>query len=254
MSQQYLNPPIREAVCEFRYQEDGRWDSAAPGLIYSAMSNEFPRRLAGERSAVSPAPVAESPNLSSPGLPQLEMRIVHQSPLRFWREGDELGYIAVSPYRLSVHHFRPYPSWECLSGIVAKGVQAYQDVLNPKKVQRIGLRYINDIFFSQATVELEEFFDFYPFVGQNIPQDLTRFHCLVQFDFEGARDSLILQIGNGPNSESENAQITLDLDYFLARPDAFELTQSNEWLETAHANLVSVFEGCLKDSTRKLFR
>ena len=254
MSQLYSNPPIREAVCEFRYQDDGRWDSAAPGLIYSAMSSDFPRRLAGERPAAPPAPVAELPNLSSRGGPQLELRIFEQSPLRFWREGDEFGYIAVSPYRLSVHHFRPYPSWEVLSGIITQGAQAYQDVLNPKRVQRIGLRYINEINFSLASVELEEFFDFYPFVGQSIPQDLTRFHCLVQFDFEGARDSLILQIGNGPESESDNAQINLDLDYYLARPDAFELSQTNDWLQTAHANLESVFEGCLKDSARELFR
>ncbi len=254
MRQQYPNPPIREAVCEFRYQEDGHWDWAAPGLVYSALSNEFPQRLADEIPPTPVAPSVESPNLSSPGLQQLEMRFVPQRPLRFWRESDESGFIAVAPYRLGIHHFRPYPSWERFSEIIGKGARAYRDVLSPTKVQRIGLRYINDINLGRRFVGLEEFFDFYPFVGQNIPQTLSRFHCLVQIDFEDGRDSLTLQIANAPQPEEGNAQVILDLDYFLARPDTFELTETTKWLETAHANLENVFEGCLKDSARALFR
>ena len=95
--------------------------------------------------------------------------------------------------------------------------------------------------------------DFYPFVGANIPQNLTRFHCLVQMAFEDARDSLTLQIANPPQPVGENAQVVLDLDYFLARPENFELAEFTNWLENAHDNLESVFESCLKDSVRALF-
>jgi uncharacterized protein (TIGR04255 family) len=254
MSWQYPTPPIREVVCEFRYLEDGHWDGAGPGLVYSAMSTEFPRRLADERPASSAAPAVESPSLLPLGLQQLGLRFIPQRPLRFWREGDESGFIAVAPYRLGVHHFRPYPSWERFSEIIGKGAQAYQDVLKPTKVQRIGLRYINDINLGHMSVSVEEFFDFYPFVGHNIPQNLSRFHCLVQIDFEDARDSLTLQVASAPQPEGQNAQVILDLDYFLAQPDNFELTETTQWLEKAHANLQSVFEGCLKDSARALFR
>ena len=254
MSREYPNPPIREAVCEFRYQEDGHWDWASPGLVYAAMSDEFPRRLVDEKPETPAAPVVESPDLLSPALQQLEMRFVRQGPLRFWRESDESGYIAVAPYSLGVHHFRPYPSWVHLSEIIWKSAQAYQDVLSPTKIQRIGLRYINDIHLDESAIDLAEFFNFYPFVGSNIPQDLSRFHCLVQMDFEDARDSLTLQIANAPQLEGRNARIILDLDYFLAQPNALELTETKEWLETAHANLESVFEGCLKDSARASFR
>ena len=160
----------------------------------------------------------------------------------------------MAPYRLGVHHFRPYPSWERLSDIIGKGAQAYQEVLKPTQVQRIGLRYINDFNLGQMPVSLEEYFDFYPFVGHNIPQHLSRLHCLVQIDFENARDALTLQIANAPQTERQNAQIILDLDYFLAQPDNFELTETTQWLEKAHANLESVFEGCLKDSARALFQ
>ena len=252
MSQQYQNPPIREAVCEFRYQEGTHWDWAAPGQIYAALASEFPRRLPIEQGNGSPN--VQLSQVSPPVLQQLVLRLGFQGEARFWRESDESGHIAVSPYRLGVHHRKPYPSWKGFSEIIGKCAKAYQEVLKPTKVQRIGLRYINDINLGRGTVELEDFFDFYPFVGHTISQNLSRFQCMIQINFEDARDSLTLQIMRTRQPEGGNAQVTLDLDYFLVQPDSIELSETTEWLETAHSNLESVFEGCLKDSARELFR
>ena len=254
MGQQYPNPPIREVICEFRYQEDGKWDGASPGLVYSAMKDEFPRRLVEAKPAVPAVPPAEPPNLLPPGIQQLGLRVISEPSLRFWRETDESGFFTVAPYRLAVSHSKPYPSWEGFSQIIHQGVRAYQDVLDPLKVIRIGLRYINLINLGQTSARLEDFFEFYPFVGSGIPQGLSGFHCLVQIGFEDGRDTLVLQIANNAGSEGLDAEVILDLDYFLAQPDDFEFAETAEWLENAHSNLESVFEGCLKDSARMLFQ
>ena len=255
MSQQYPNSPIREVVCEFRYQEDGHWDGAAPGLVYSALRSEFPRRLPDEKPDVGVGSSSESSNLLPPQLQQLGLglRVVTHGPLRFWKEDDDTGYIAVAPYVLSIHHFKPYPSWAGLSEIVNKAAAAYRQVLNPKKVQRIGLRYINHINIGTNPVALEEYFDFYPFVGPNMPQNLSRFHCLVELEFEDFRDSLIVRIGSEQDPQESEGHIVLDLDYFLAQPEQLDLESAPDWLEQAHANLKSVFEGCLKDPVREVF-
>ena len=256
MSLQYPNSPIREVVCEFRFQEDGSWDGAAPGLVYSALREEFPRRLAESQPAFGVEASIEQPSLFPPQQQQLGfgMRVVTHGPLRFWREGDDSGYIAVSPYRLSIHHSQPYPSWERLRDIVYKGVEAYRGVLRPSRVERIGLRYINDIKFGSPQVKLEDYFDFYPLIGVSLPQEFFRFHCFVQFDFEDKRDSLILQISSKPDPVLEEVVIVLDLDYFLADASKLSIEETTDWIEKAHANLESVFEGCLKDRVRELFR
>ena len=101
---------------------------------------------------------------------------------------------------------------------------------------------------------LEDFFEFYPFLGGNLPQTPSRFHCMAQIDFEDARDSLNLQIFSIRRPQVPNVGVTLDLDYFLVQPDNFELGETTKWLETAHANVESVFEGCLKDPARMLFQ
>ncbi len=223
-------------------------------MVYSALQGEFPRRLVEERQATPSAASAEVPNLLPPGIQQLGLRLVPEASLRFWRETDDLGYFSVAPYRFAVSHSRPYPSWESFSQIIHRGVQAYQEVLDPSRINRIGLRYINVIDLGQISAQIDEFFDFYPFVGDDIPQDVSRFHCLIQTGFEENRDSLILQIANTAGSEGQSVEVILDLDYFLAQSENFELDEVPDWLERAHTNLQSVFEGCLKDSARSLFQ
>ena len=72
-------------------------------------------------------------------------------------------------------------------------------------------------------------------------------------DFENGLDSLKLQIANAQLNNMQGHRIILDLDYFLARPQNFALSGTSDWLEKAHVNLESIFEGCLKDSARLLF-
>ena len=256
MSPQYPNPPIREAVCEFRYKEDGHWDGASPGLIYSALSDEFPRRLAGETPNASSISPVESPNLLPAELQQMGfgLRVGPTGSLRFWREGDDSGYISVAPYRVSVHLFKPYPSWASFRDNIKRCVQTYRDVHNSAEIQRIGLRYINDIYINRESVSLEEFFNFYPFVGSNIHQELSGFQCSVQFRFAEGQDFLNLHMGSASDTDGQNPKVILDLDYFLARPELIKTENNLDWLEQAHTNLEGAFEGCLKDSTRALFQ
>ena len=254
MTQQYPNPPVREVVCEFRYEENGAWDGASPGMVYAALRDEFPRRLVEGRPAPPPELSAQVSRVLPPGIQQVGLQVVPELPLRFWREGDESGVFSVAPYRLAVSHFRPYPCWEGFKELILKGVEAYQGVLNPTNVSRIGLRYINDVNVGQLPVRLEEFFNFYPFVGTTVGRDLSRFHCLVQMPFEDGRDSLLLQMVSKPPSEEQGVEVVLDLDYFLAPQNHLELDETTEWLERAHTNLQGVFEGCLTESARELFR
>ena len=254
MSRKYPNPPLREVICEFRFEEDGNWDGAVPGLIFAAMRDEFPHRLPAENLVPPTAPAHESPSPSQQALQRLELRVGPPETLRFWRSTDDSGHFVLGPYRLAVRHFSPCPSWQRFSEIAAKGFQSYRDVLKPNKVQRIGLRYINAVDLGQTEASLEEFFEFYPFLGDNMPQVLSGFHCQVEIPFEKARDMLTLRLSQIRRPEGKNIEVSLDLDYFLADPVSFELAQTMEWLELGHTNILSVFEGCLKDPARMLFQ
>lgn len=253
MGRQYKNPPIKEAVCEFRFQSGDSWDMAVPGLIYAELKNEFPRRLpnavegAGIRITSKPG---GQPEISYEVDEQFKQSINQQQGLRFWREESEDGLILVAPNRLAVTQFPPYPSWDGFLPIIRKAFDAYRSTANPKSIERIGLRYINDVTFDLPRVDLEDFFEYHPFIGNRLPEDFNTLQMSVVFLFNGERDALRLQISTVPG---QNVVVRLDLDYSLIKPEGVPLERVPEWLQEAHDNLENVFEGCLKPSVRALF-
>jgi uncharacterized protein (TIGR04255 family) len=253
MSIQYKNPPIREVVCEFRFQEGSPWDLSVPGLIYSKMSDEFPRKLISQTPEISTTIVGAPEGRAQQTLRQLSVGLIHDS-LRFWRSEDDFGFISVATNRISVSHSRPYPSWEVLLPIIMRTFNAYKDTAQPKGLQRIGLRYINEIYFDLSNIDLEDYFDFYPFQGPGLPQNIASFNCSIGSLFNDNRDGLRLQMTSPTLQQPGGVTVLLDLDYFLHEPLSVDLENVSDWLNSAHKQIEDTFEGCLKDSLRAKFQ
>ena len=295
MKRQYKNPPIKEAVCEFRFASGATWDMAVPGLIYAELRADFPRRLqnvvqttgirisAGHRGhqrrhadhqqRVGQSQADQRPirlqidqihrldTVRQPGQPEITTQVDERfredisqlQGLRFWREETEDGLIVVAPNKLAISQYPPYPSWDGFNPIIQQAFNAYSMVAQPKGVERIGLRYINDITFELETVELGDYFEFFPKLGPNLPQDFTQLRMSLVISFNDNRDALRLQLLTSPEELDEHVRIRLDLDYYLLEPDAVPLERVSDWLQQAHDNLEEVFEGCLKEAVRVKF-
>ena len=253
MQRRYNNPPIKEAVCEFRFQSGESWDMAVPGLIYSELKNDFPRRIPnivqGVGIRVTAGPGGQ-PQISTDVDEQFKQNISQLQGLRFWREETEDGLILVAPNKLSISHYPPYPSCNGFYPIIRQAFNAYCTTAQPKGLDRIGLRYINEIAFDVSTVELEDYFEYYPYLGSDLPQDFNSLQMSITIPFNAERDSLRLHISTVPG---EGVVVRLDLDYSLTKSDAVSLDQALDWLQEARDNLEKVFEGCLKDSVRAMF-
>ena len=244
MSKQYQTPPLREAVCEFRFKQDSTWDLAIPGLIYAELAKDFPKRLPSTASGFD-----ASFEIGPAGVRQQINRI---EQLKFWRN-DDAGAIRLSPHVLSISHFRPYPSWNGFLPIVEQALEAYWEVAKPGGIQRIGLRYINDLTFDESSVDLKDYLNFYPHSG-----DLDDyFACVVgiQIEYSEARDVLRVQMTNKTRTDVElPLELVLDLDYYLEVPMAVAYSEVTSWLEVAHERIEEAFESCLTDALRSRFK
>ena len=127
------------------------------------------------------------------------------------------------------------------------------EVANPTGIQRIGLRYTNQIEHSTAVIAPDELLNFYPFVGDSLPQELLTFSMNVLIPFNEERDRLRLQMGTGNQLINGRVPTMLDLDYFLNVPGAIPIVEALDWLEDAHSHVEDTFEGCLKDILREQF-
>ena len=257
MRQQYKNPPIREAVCEFRFRSEGAFDIAVPGLVYNALRGEFPERInspgyAGQLSiTVGRLRLGDAP----PGPPEarIDEAIRVGQDLRFWRQNSLDGIIVLGQDRLSISHYAPYRSWERFQPDILQALEAYNTEAIPKSVQRIGLRYINEIHIEQERVDLQDFFNYYPFLGEALPQEYVGLNITMQFDYEDVRDRLRLILAIRTNDEKTELIAQLDLDYSVIEPGTITVDGVPDWLEVAHDHIEEVFEGCLTDKIRLTF-
>src|SRR5258708_10209743 len=244
MSKKYKNPPIIEALCEIHFEPDASWDlDSISNNLYEKVKGNYPKRfqLQLQTSQI---------NIDDSGTPKITEQLL---PLVRFQRSDEQVLIQVAPNLLTVNHLKPYTSWEEFLPLIEMGVSSYRDVANPKSIHRIALRYINRIEISSKRISIEDYFEFRPFIGQKVLQDINAFSVGIQLLYEDARDVLNVQL-TSINSETPNTiAMLLDLTYSLAKPGNIMLDKISEWVKVAHYHIEYAFEACISDHLRKLF-
>ena len=242
MGKKYRNPPITEAICAFQFEPDSPWDLAVPGLIYEKIRGTFPKRRQAKVLDVG----------ISPGPRGIRHQFRSSDRIQFSRE-DEKALIQVGPQNLSIHHLKPYPSWREFSPLIEMGFNAYCEVVEPKNIHRIGLRYINRIEITGEKIKLEDYFRFRPFIDLSLSQDFNAFIVGIQVPYEDSRDILKLQLTNAVVNRSDILATILDLDYFLGKPGEIPIDNIFKWVNVAHNHIEEAFEDCITDSVRQIF-
>jgi uncharacterized protein (TIGR04255 family) len=233
---------LLEAVAEFRFKPDSPWDQTVPGLIYERVRETFP-----EKKQVAFVDAALTPREEG----GVEQRVAHIERLQL-RRADQAALLQVSPHFLSVSRLPPYEAWEEYLPLIDQGLRAYREVAGPAGIERIGLRYINRLRVPAAGIEMADYFDFFPHVGDNLPTMHGSFICGVYFPFENGRDLARVQLTDQPSASGKSVFL-LDIDYFLNEAGSVDFEEALGWLKTAHDHLEEVFEGCLKPALRDTF-
>ncbi|MFQ6609152.1 MAG: TIGR04255 family protein [Fidelibacterota bacterium] len=243
MSKKYENAPIIEAVCEFRLTPETQWDLTIPGLFYEKVREEFAKKEDHPIREVTFAGTSQG----------LQQKVQAIERVRFLTD-DKKTFVQLGPRVLSINKLKPYASWEEFKPKIEKAFTALTSVVEINSIQRIGLRYINRIDISGQKVDMDEYFDFNPHLGKNLPQDMLNFIVGCTFPFHEGQDSCKIQLTDAIPNDSESVSFILDLDYFLAKAETVAKDTALEWVESAHDNLENVFEGCITGSLRKVFK
>ncbi|MBC7344086.1 MAG: TIGR04255 family protein [Clostridia bacterium] len=240
MGRKYANPPLKEAVCEFRLAADSPWDLTMPGLIYEKLRDEFPRR---DQRLVQEIEITQSQQ-------GLQQQIRTSERILLLTE-DRRIFVQLGPRLLAVHCLQPYPTWDGFKPKIDKALTALVDTIgDAPRLQRIGLRYINQIELPSASAKLEDYFEFYLFLGPRLPRT-ANFIAGCEFTYSEGRDLCRVQLRT--SDPSKPSTLTLDIDYFLAKPGAVGAQEAIGWVESAHDEVEQVFEGCITDRLRQVF-
>lgn len=242
MGRKYANPPLIEAVCEFRFTVDTPWDLTIPGLFYEQVKDTFGQR---EQRMVQEVELTQGPD-------GLQQQIRTSERIVLFTQ-DKKILVQLGPRLLVVNALKPYPTWQGFKSHIEMAWTGLQAVLDVSGLQRIGLRYINRIELPPQPAQLAAYFEFYPYVGPHLPQQMASFIVGGEFFYSEGRDRSRVQLTSALDSEEKRA-FMLDIDYYLSRPGAVEISHALEWVEKAHTQIEETFEGCISDSLRALFK
>ncbi|HLG29087.1 MAG TPA: TIGR04255 family protein, partial [Candidatus Brocadiales bacterium] len=245
MGRKYADSPIIEVVCDFWLPpDDSKWDLTISGLIYEKVREKFPNK---EQRIVQDLSISQT---SPQGIKQ-EVRTSER--IHFISEKKN-NFVQVGTNLLAINCLKPYPTWDEFKPNIEYAYKALTRTIDIKRFQRIGLRYINKIEIPNKAIDLGEFFEFRPFMGQHLPQNTTDFIVGCLFSFYDGRDSCRVQLTNAVPEKPDNLGFLLDLDYFLAKTEEVSLEKALEWVEDAHREVEKIFEGCITDRLREIFQ
>jgi len=243
MSKAYANSPIVEAVCEFRFQEDPRWDLTIPGLAYEKLKDEFPDR---EQRLLQQTKVTSGPQGKVEQELLVEERVVFLSR-------DKNSFVQLGRGVLSIHCLKPYPRWSGFAPKIERSLGILTGILGDPHIGRIGLRYVNRIEFPDSPVDLDAYFEFKPLLGKRLPQTMSSFVIACVFPFSAGRDSCRLHLATGVAEDKREGPVLLDIDFFVNDPGAVPIEDAMQWVGYAHEEVELLFEGCITDRLRLVF-
>ncbi|OPY52611.1 MAG: hypothetical protein A4E49_01785 [Methanosaeta sp. PtaU1.Bin112] len=244
----YNNPPIIESVCEIRFTEDTEWDLTIPGLIFEDIRSEYPQK--GQRST-------QEINISTSNThPVTTRHQIKRQDYAVFSTNDTKSSIQVSGRVLLTNRLKPYQSWTDFRSQINTAFETLCKRTKLAGVQRIGLRYINKIEIptDNGKVKMDNYFDFRPFCGTRLPQTHADFKVSCIFPYYDNRDACKVDLLSAMPDKQGSMAFLLSLDYFLAKPRSIPVSQTIEWIESAHGQVENLFEGCILPPLREIFQ
>ena len=243
----YNNSPIIESICEFRFTEDTNWDITVPGLIFEDVRTEYPHKGQRTTQEISLSPVASGSNRATGQIKRSDFAV-------FYNEGKK-SLIQIGPRILSTSRLKPYQTWNDFKSQISYASEKLSGRVELKGVQRIGLRYINmiNIPMNESKVEEDNYFEFRPYYGPKLPQLHGDFTVGCIYPFHNERDLCKVELRTAMPEIKDSMSFLLSIDYFLAEPRSIPADKSVEWVEDAHTEIETLFEGCILPPLREIF-
>lgn len=244
----YQNAPIEEAVIDLR---------VASAVQDTSRLIELQKTLEGEYSdcqAISSRPTnrRKDDKVDEDKTSTLGFRFVHHGKTKVLHAG-------LNGFMFSV--LRPYDRWETFRVEARTLWNQYRAVHEFQAFTRVAVRYLNRIDIPGEDVELTEYFQ----IGPHLPSDFPYKglgNVFMQFAIHQTDLDcfLIVNVARVDSPQPGYLSIMLDIDIFRMNEDNSALWQAEEqetvweFVEQLHARKNEIFEACITDKTRELFR
>lgn len=241
----YPNPPIQEALVEFKFADDGRWNWTYPGRYWELVREEYDGSPRSEQTiAVNAQQRARA----------VSTRAIAGVGRVFLTRSTDAGLLGLAPDSCSVHVLRPYPGWSEFRPRVERALEAYEQLDAEILISRIAVRYVNRIVIPGDQLNLAEWFTSSPTLPEGVSQSMTALMSRVETGYEdGARLAITLATVQHEKPGEHAFLLDLDLSFVPESPVPIS-TGVYDIVESLHEREGSAFEAMITDATRELFQ
>jgi uncharacterized protein (TIGR04255 family) len=245
---QYSNPPIEEAVCEFRFVPGPAWNLTVPGLFYEKIRDAYPGEPQQQNLIATEVLAGQMPANPEFTVRQGVTKLLFQS-------ADNKRLVGVGNNVLSIHSLRPYEGWEDFRQRIDEAFQVYLEVAKPIGITRIALRYINRIAIPyNQEIQLRDYFTIYPQIPTDgVPSRMSAFLTRTELIYEDTPIKLVLTLSDAIAPAGQIA-LVLDIEIFqdwVEKPLSLQEALSN--LYELKQREGQAFENLITERTRELF-
>jgi len=241
MGQKYANPPVTEAVCEFRFPHEMAWDLTIAGRLYERVKNDYPKK---EQRWVREVIVLLGPE----GLRE-ELLVAERGQ---FSSSDDGCAIQIGTRLCTINCLRPYASWGTFRPKIEETFATIRDISEATAIHTLNLRYINTIEVPDKNPDLKDYFRFLPIFPEEgrLP---SSFLIGIEYSFENDRDSCRVELTDAVTESDVSSAYLLNIDYFLAEEAGIPLDAVMGWIESAHERVEEIFEAIITDRLREQF-
>ncbi len=111
----------------------------------------------------------------------------------------------------------PYNTWEEFISEAKELWHQYRRNINPVKIRRISVRYINQINIKLPLLNIEDYFLTFPTISEKLPQTVEHFYMRYTFQYKEKkmRAHIVQTVGNSENNE---IPFLFDIDVLTTEP------------------------------------
>ena len=132
--------------------------------------------------------------------------------------------------------------------------EIYSEVAAPKAVQRLGLRYINDVHSPFAPdLKLEDYFTVYPQIPPSMGGRHGPYMLRMEMPTRNKGHVLFITFAMNPAKSTESLSFTLDLYDIFGQQFDYSIQEIERRVREAHDEIEPVFEHFITDKLRELF-
>lgn len=195
--------PIIEAVIAINVVPSVKWDETSLQSELKRLLPDFPKVETLRHARYQLTTGKQNPIVEDLGCVGFKVHSI-----------DDLHIAQFNKESFVFSRLKPYEDWEQLSGEAFRFWAIYCELLKPKEVTRIGLRFINSIAMKQEKVELADYYKYPPKPLEELNWTLTGYlhHDVIQVPETAYRVNLIKTV---KNDVPEEIGLILDIDVFM---------------------------------------